>query len=220
MRVICLVNSVILANVVLLTSCVSQRAEPTQYSGFLGDYNELQKESSPTGKPVLRWVSPDFRLSEYNNIILEPIVYYPTIKPTTQIDRKLLDDVLSYTNNQLKNSTGQHLSLTNNVTPGTLIFRGAITAVNTSNESMQFYEVLPFAMLLAGVEIITGHRTQDTNVFFEGELIDATTQQVVIRVVRKAMGKQASNSNKKITFGMLKPTIDQIAEDAKLFAQR
>lgn len=219
MRVMNLINSVVLANVTFLAACTSHIPDSKQYSGFLDSYSELQEENSATGMPILRWVSPDFKLSEYDNIIIEPIVYYPQPTPTPQVDRELLNEVLNYTNNQMKKSTGQHISLSNKVTPRTLIFRGAISAVNTSNEGMQFYEVLPIAMVLAGIEVATGHRTQDTNIFFEGELLDATTQQPVIKIVRKGMGKQISNAQKKLTFDMFKPIIDKVAEDAKRFLQ-
>ncbi|QMM55135.1 DUF3313 domain-containing protein (plasmid) [Enterobacter sp. RHB15-C17] len=219
MRNFCLINCVLFGYITLLTGCTSHLTKPEQFSGFLDDYSQLQEVNSSTGKPILRWIDPNFRLSEYNNIIIQPITYYPAPKLTIQVDQNLLEDVLNYTNTQLKKSMGQHLSLDGKTKPNTLLFRGSITAVNTSNESMQFYEVLPFAMLLAGGEIITGHRTQDTNIFFEGEVIDVTTQKPVIRIVRKGMGKQVKNSNSKISFQMLKPVIDQVAEDAKIFVQ-
>jgi hypothetical protein len=38
-------------------------------------------------------------------------------------------------------------------------------------------------MVVAGTA--TGHRTMDTNLYFEGELIDAATNKPVLKVVRK-----------------------------------
>ncbi len=55
--------------------------------------------------------------------------------------------------------------------PRSLIFRGAITGVDTSKEGLQFYEVVPVALVVAGTQMATGHRTMDTRLYFEGELI-------------------------------------------------
>lgn len=76
-------------------------------------------------------------------------------------------------------------------TPGkrSLIFRGAITGVDSSKEGLQFYEVIPVAMIIAGTQAATGHRTMDTNLFFEGELIDAATKSRLSKWSVKAKGK-------------------------------
>ena len=77
-------------------------------------------------------------------------------------------------------------------TPGkhSLIFRGAITGVSSQKEGLQFYEVVPVALVVAGTQMATGHRTMDTHLFFEGELIDAATNKPVMKVVRKGEGKE------------------------------
>ncbi|EMJ8527146.1 DUF3313 domain-containing protein, partial [Klebsiella aerogenes] len=98
-----------------------------------------------------------------------------------------------------------------------LIFRGAITGVDTSKEGLQFYEVIPVAMIVAGTQAATGHRTMDTNLYFEGELIDAKTNKPVIKVVRKGEGKTLSNESTPLTADTLKQVIDDMAIDAVKF---
>lgn len=92
---------------------------------------------------------------------------------------------MNYTNTKLKTAIGQRKPIV--TTPGkhSLIFRGAITGVSSDKEGLQFYEVVPVALLVAGTQMATGHRTMDTHLFFEGELIDAATNKPVIKVVRK-----------------------------------
>ncbi|STL62235.1 putative lipoprotein [Escherichia coli] len=41
----------------------------------------------------------------------------------------------------------------------------------------------------------TGHRTMDTRLYFEGELIDAATNKPVIKVVRQGEGKDLNNES-------------------------
>lgn len=202
---------------IIVAGCAVKTVEPTQFSGFLNDYSALKATTSPTGKPVLRWVAPGFNPADYTHLIYNSVIFYPPPKPTPQISQSVLDEVLSYTNTQLMAAASRRMQLTDKPGPGTLIFRGAITAVSTSNEGMQIYEVLPVGMILAGGQIATGHRTQDTNVFFEGELIDAVTRQPVLRVVRKGMGKQVANSQQAVSLPMLAPVIDSLVADIGLF---
>ncbi len=61
--------------------------------------------------------------------------------------------------------------------------------MDSSKEGLQFYEVVPVAMIVAGTQAATGHRTMDTDLYFEAELIDASTNKPVIKVVRKGKEK-------------------------------
>lgn len=53
--------------------------------------------------------------------------------------------------------------------------------MDSSKEGLQFYEVIPVAMIVAGTRAATGHRTMDTDLYFEAEVIDASTNKPVIR---------------------------------------
>ncbi|CAH6636989.1 DUF3313 domain-containing protein [Pseudocitrobacter vendiensis] len=206
-----------LAGVIALSGCASKVAEPTQYSGFLKDYSNLQETTSATGKPTLRWVDPNYNPKNYDSIVYNPVTYYPTPKPSTQIGQKALDDIRNYTDQQIKQAVSQHKKIVTQPGPHSLIFRGAITAVNSSNEGLQFYEVVPVALVVAGTQMATGHRTMDTHLFFEGELIDAATNKPVVKVVRKGEGKDLNNENTPMTLQTLKQTIDDMAVDAVKF---
>lgn len=205
------------AGVLVLSGCASKVADPTQYSGFLKDYSGLKETTSATGKPTLRWVDPDYNPQNYDSIVYSSITYYPTPKPNTQIGQKALDDIRTYTDRQIKQAISQHKTLVATPGPRSLIFRGAITAVDASDEGLQFYEVVPVALVVAGTQMATGHRTMDTHLFFEGELIDAATNKPVVKVVRKGEGKDLNNENTPMTLQTLKQTIDDMAVDAVKF---
>jgi len=206
-----------LSGLLMLAGCASKVAQPDQYSGFLKDYSGLQQTTSASGKPTLRWVDPSYDESKYDSILWTPVTYYPTPKPTTQLGQKALNDIQAYTDSKLKAAVGQRKPIV--TTPGkhSLIFRGAITGVSSQKEGLQFYEVVPVALVVAGTEMATGHRTMDTHLFFEGELIDAATNKPVIKVVRKGEGKELNNENAPMTLATLKQVVDDMATDATMF---
>ncbi len=207
----------VMAGLLALAGCASKVTQPEQYSGFLKDYSNLQQTTSASGKPVLRWVDPSFDLNKYDSIVYHPVTYYPVAKPTSQVSQQTLDGLLTYTNTKLKAAAAQRKPLVTSPGAHSLIFRGAITGVDSSKQGLQFYEVIPVAMVIAGTQAATGHRTMDTHLYFEGELIDAQTNKPVIKVVRQGEGKSLSNANAPMTVDTLKQVIDNMATDATMF---
>ena len=206
MRTRVLLKVAALAGILALTGCAAKVAQPDQYSGFLKDYSSLKETTSASGKPELRWIDPNFNPANYDNIVYHPVTYYPVPKPTTQVGEKALQDILNYTNKELKQAISERKPL-------------ATTAGkrSSSKEGLQFYEVIPVAMIVAGTQAATGHRTMDTNLYFEAEVIDASTNKPVIKVVRKGEGKTLANENTPLTVDTLKQVIDDMAVDAVKF---
>ncbi|NDO82203.1 hypothetical protein CJP72_15935 [Citrobacter sp. NCU1] len=217
MRAQTLIKVAVLTGLLALSGCASKITQPEKYSGFLKDYSGLKETKSATGHPVLRWVDPGFKQSNYDNIVYNPITYYPVPKPSTQIGQQVLDKLLSYTNTKMKTALEQRKPLVATAGPRTLIFRGAITGVDTSKEGLQFYEVVPVALVVAGTQMATGHRDMDTHLYFEGELVDAATNKPVIKVVRQGEGKDLNNEKTQMTFEALKQVVDDMATDATMF---
>ena len=217
MRTHTLFKVAVLTGLLALSGCASKVTEPDKYSGFLKNYSDLKETKSATGQTVLRWVDQNYNESKYDNIVYNPVTYYPVPKPTTQVGQKVLDQLLTYTNTQLKSAISKRKPLVTTPGPRSLIFRGAITGVATSKEGLQFYEVIPVALLVAGTQMATGHRTMDTNLYFEGELIDAATNKPVVKVVRKGEGKDLNNESTPMAFETLKKVVDDMATDASMF---
>ena len=211
------VAALLAVSVLMLNGCTSHVADKQQYSGFLGDYSQLQPTESASGQPTLRWISPDYQSSQYKDVLYTPLVYYPAAHPTARISQQTLDEVLSYTDIQLKGAIATRRPLSNQATPHTLKVRAAITAVSAENEGVQFYEVVPVAAVVASTMAASGHRTQNSELFLEIEASDAVTGKPLIRVVRKAFGKTVSNSTTPITFEDLKPGINIMVRDTVSF---
>ncbi len=208
---------IILTGILGGTGCASKHTEVEKYSGFLSDYSGLNEAESVSGAPVLRWVSPTFESKNYDNVVLEPIVFYPDIMPTEQIDRNKLNDILSYANETLSVEMKKKLPVVDKAGPRSLIFRSAITAVETNQQNLQFYEVMPVSVLIAGTQMVTGYRTLDTTFYFEAQVIDAKTMKPMITVVRKGAGETLSNSHQQLTVREVKAIIDNLISDLTLF---
>ncbi|WP_342320582.1 DUF3313 domain-containing protein [Kosakonia sp. BYX6] len=217
MRTHALVSVAALSGLLALSGCTSKVTQPEKYSGFLKDYSGLQETQSATGKPVMRWVAPGFDPAKYDSIVYNPVTYYPVAKPTNQVNQQVLDGVLSYTNSKLKAAAASRKPLVTSPGQRSLIFRGAITGVDASKKGLQFYEVVPVAMVIAGTQMATGHRTMNTHLYFEGELIDAQTNAPVLKVVRQGEGKDLNNENAPVTVDALKQVVDDMATDATMF---
>lgn len=211
------VAALLAVSALLLSGCTSHVADKQHYSGFLADYSQLKPSESASGEPTLRWISPDYKSSQYQDVLYTPVVFYPAARPTARVSQQTLDQIRSYTDIQLKGAIATRLPLVNQASPHTLKVRVAITAVSAENEGVQFYEVVPIAAVVASTMAASGHRTQNSELFLEIEASDAVTGKPLIRVVRKAFGKTVSNSTTPITFDDLKPGIDTLVRDTVSF---
>ncbi|QGY28580.1 DUF3313 domain-containing protein [Pantoea cypripedii] len=202
----------------LAAGCTSHVTDTKQYSGFLGDYSQLTMAESASGKPTMRWISPDYHGAKYPNVVYTPIVYYPAAHPTQRISQQTLDQIRQYTDQKLKDGIAVHKTLVTQKGPGTMVVRGAITAVAGENEGVQFYEVIPVGAVIAGTMAATGHRTQNSALYLEMEAVDAQTGKPLIKVVRKAFGRTLPNSETPITLNDIRPGIDEMVRDAVSFS--
>lgn len=208
------VAAAVLAAGILLAGCSSKVAETTQYSGFLQDYSKLQKTTTPSGHEVLRWIAPDFNVSDYRGIYVQPVAFYPPAKPNARVSQATLDQVREYANSRLKAAIAQRATVLPNASgKRVLVANVAVTAIVAENEDLQFYEVVPVAAVIATTMAASGHRTQNAALFLEAKLIDQDTGKTVLAVVRKGYGKTVGNSTAPITFADVKKGIDDMIDD-------
>ena len=206
----------------LLGGCTSKVTEQDQYSGFLPNYNNLQEVTTTSGEKAMRWVSPSWNPNAYDTVAFMKLELYPTPKPNDRVDLRTLQELQNYMTSNARGVLGQKYRIVSSAKaapPGskTLVLWAAITGVTASNEGMQWYEVVPVAAVVGGVSAASGHRTQDTTLFLEAELVDASNNQVVAKVVRKVFGEQLSNTSQKITVNDFKAAINKLTADLQAF---
>ena len=206
----------------LLGGCTSQVTEREQYSGFLSNYNNLEEVTTATGEKSMRWVSPSWNPNAYDTIAFRTLEFYPAPKPNEQVNQQTLVELQDYMSRKAKIVLGQKYRRVSNAAAAPagsrpLILRAAITGVSASNEGMKWYEVMPIAAVVGATQAATGHRDQDTNIYFEAEFIDARTNQTMAKVVRKVFGSQLENESQRITTKDFKAAIDKLSTDLWTF---
>lgn len=216
---------VLLSSTLLIAGCASKVTTPDQYSGFLADYSQLQPATSPTGQPVMRWTAPGLNLNSYRHLLVESIAFHPQPSPTAQISDKTLSELEKYLSTQVKGAFSKRFqvhdlsSSQQAAVPAaqTLILRAAITGVSSQTEPLKAYEVIPIALVAAAAMSASGKRDQQTELFIEAELLDASTGKPVLQVVRKGYGKTLENKQEQVTMATLKSVVDGLVRDIERF---
>ena len=206
----------------VLGGCTSKITQKEQYSGFLPDYNSLQEVTTPSGGKAMRWVSPSWNANAYTTVVFKQLELYPAPQPNERVNRQTLDQLQAYMSDNAKNVLSQKYRVVSTFEPTVapsqiLVLRAAITGVTAFNEGMKWYEVLPVAAAIGATEAATGHRDQDTELYIEGELIDASSGQTMAKVVRKLLGEQVRNASQPITANNFKAAIKDMTNDMQLF---
>lgn len=198
---------------ITLAGCASKYVEPENYSGFLKDYKVLKEEKSPSGAPVMRWIKPGIDVSQFTSVYVEPSQLYPQPQASEKIPQSTLDGITKYYDQALQTQFSKALPLASGPGPGVLIVRPAITAVSASTKGLQPYEVIPIALIAAGVSTATGIRDQDTSIATEAAFLDGSNGTVVAQVVRKGAGTELENSSQVMTANDAKTLLDGWARD-------
>lgn len=203
-----------------LSGCANKYVDPDQYSGFLKDYSVLKEEKSPSGEAVMRWIDPDVNVSRYTGVYVEPSQFYPKPQPTAKISPQTLKGITDYYDQTLKNAFARELPLAEGPGPGILVVRPAITAVSAKTKGLRPYEVIPIALVAAGISAATGIRDQDTTLATEAAFLDSDDNKVVAEVVRKGAGADLDSSSQAVQANDFKAVLDVWATDiAKSFDQ-
>lgn len=200
----------------LLYGCSSNQVKPEEYSGFLGNYSQLTEQENPSGAKVMAWIDPSLNLTRYNSVYVEPTQYFPKPNPTEKLSQQTLDQISAYYTQVLKREFGQVLKVVDQPANDTLVVRAAITGVSSHTQSLHAYEVIPIALIAAGVSTATGIRDQDTVIATEAAFIDASNSKVVAEVVRKGTGHPLENSSQAMTAADVKGVLDGWGKDMRL----
>ena len=206
-----------LSATLLLVGCARQTPTPSQYSGFLSAYSQLQPAQSASGAPVMRWVSPDFKPENYRSVLVERPLFYPAPTPDAQVSQQTLDEIALYLQQAMRLELAGRLRIVEHPDTDTLVLRSAITAVNLSPEGLKVYEVVPVALLAAAASTAAGTRDLNTEIYVELEVIEARNSQPMARVVRKGHGLQLENDSTQLRLKDIKPALDVWAKDARSF---
>lgn len=208
--------------VMLLGGCASKVTQPDQYSGFIPSYADLRHTTSASGQPVLRWVADGFSPGDYDTIVFEQLELYPAPRPDDRVNLETLQELQTFTSTNIRDELEQKYDIVANASDvsgssRTLILHAAITGVTATDEAMQWYEALPVTAVAGAASRAAGYRDQNTELFLETYLIDASTGKPVIKMVRKVGGKTLKDSHQPITTDDFKSAIKTLMTDLHAF---
>lgn len=184
-------------------------SSPPLYSGFLQDYSKLKKITDSHGNELLRWVDSSIKERGYKKFLVKDVVFYPEAKPTKQVSNEMLEEIRQYMESNLRERLSSLDLLADASGDGVLEIRTAITAVDVKPEGLKFWEIVPFALIRAGIQTASGRRDHDVRLFLESEALDSQTQQIMLQSVREGTGLQLDNDSEPLTLAQLKPKMDQ-----------
>jgi len=206
----------------LLGGCTSRLTEKERYSGFLPNYNDLQEVTTPSGEKAMRWVTSSWNPNAYDTVAFKRLELYPAPQPNERVNRQTLDQLQAYLTDNAKSVLSQKYRVVPNLQSApagsrVLVVRAAVTGVSATNEGMKWYEVLPVTAAIGATQAATGHRDQDTELYIEAEMIDASNGQTVAKVVRKVLGEQVKNASQQVTANDFKAAIKKLGGDMQAF---
>lgn len=196
-------TSVLLFLGAMLIGCASQTVEPI-YSGFLAQYySQMQPATSPSGEPVMRWISPEFKKDSYHQVMISPSQFYPEPKTSDKLYTETLTQVLSYLDTDLNQAVSVvipvvHSASLNATLNSTLRMQVAISGITATEKGLQIFK-------------------DQTVINVEYKITDAVTGEVLAAGVRKGFGKPLSSTASAITLDDLTPAMDQWSQDAASF---
>lgn len=203
-----------------LAGCAGKYAETEKYSGYLKDYSRAQPDKSVSGIPVFRWISSDFKTSDYDSVYILPVTFWPDIPISDQLQEEKLQSILDYTNQRLRQALIAAVPVVDKPGPRTLTLRSAITAVDVQKQGLNIWEVMPVSALIAGTQYFTGYRTLDVTFYFEVEVSDSLTHKPLITTIRRTQSATLSNSYKQLTIEEAREAIDKLARDFSLYSKK
>jgi hypothetical protein len=201
----------------LLSSCTGQPEKPdkTKFSGYLTEkyYEGLTRADTPSGQAAYRYIAPDFKASNYNRAMIDPVVIFPEPKPTEQVSEKTITTLQTKMTNLISNSFSRVLPLTKSSAKGVLRVQTAITGVDVSNKDLEGYEYIPIALIVSGVSYALGARDQEVNLYLETRITDSVTHKVLAVGVRQISGEDLENAKTRLEANQLNEGLKKAGED-------
>lgn len=193
--------------VAAMTAAVAMSAVAAEeHSGFLGDYSQLAKEKDAAGEDVLRYVSPKIKPGDYQKLLIDPIQFYPAPKPTDKVGDQALTDIRNYMDKALRAGLGSKLPLASEPGPGVLRVRPAITAVDTKNQGLKPYELLPVGFIIS--RGVVG-KAKEATIELEVEVVDSATGERLAALVRKGVGAKIEDKDGQLSLPHIRPVLDK-----------
>lgn len=170
---------------VLLAACSGGGLSDAQKSGFLtsSEYNRLQSVGSPApGVNVYRYVSPDFKRSDWKGVMIDPVVLYQTALKA-EGKKGLTDETIYQTrmiiDKELREKAGQRFNVVDKPGPNVARLSVAITGAEVEGDGFKPWNVVPISAVLFAAQKATGLDSKTPILVVEAKMRDSVTGKVL-----------------------------------------
>ena len=203
---------------ICLTACTAtekdtNQAPKTNYSGFLSDYSQLKKVDVGDDSDLLRFFDRKIKENGYENIMLDPVTFYPAPKASETISNKALTNIGAYFNNTVLNVAKESGKLVETAGAKTMRVKMAITSIDVTDSKLSAYQYVPIAFLVTAAS--GGLSEMDVKFQIETELTDSLTGEVLGAAIKQGFGEKLDDSEQALTLDNVKPLIDNWATAMK-----
>jgi len=203
-----MITSTVLAAAILMSGCANKEMEEQQ-SGFLKSYEGLEEDKKFEG--TLTRVTPGADFNKYQNIIVAPIQILSGISEDakTPQQKKLIQDMSDYLTEGYKEAfrTDTAFNVVETKGPGTILFEGAISAVEVHHDDLEWYQLIPISLAVTGVARAT-FVDGKARILGEGRLSDSQTGEVLVRAVSLQKGQPVTTDKDHLEFKDVQPGLD------------
>ncbi len=199
----------------LVVGCAGNAPTKQDYSGYLGNYQDLKEVEGPDGEKFLRYANPLFTPANYHAVMIEKVEFYPRPVPTEQLSQETIDQIGSYLTNALHQKIGEKVQVVDRPGPGVAKLKVAITGVAGEKEGLKPYQIIPVAFVMTMASRGVSGTPEEAKLVVEAKATDSSSGATLMKVVRVGTGEgleKNTGGERVISLESVKPLIDRWAE--------
>ena len=147
-------------------------------SGYLDATVEakLMKTRLASGRHVDRWVGYDMNGKNYQSVMVDRVIYYPSPQPGPQVSSSTLDAIADYLTQTLRDDLDRAgVNVLDKAGPGVLRVQPAFTTVTVEKEGMSAADIIPIHLLFTAAKHASGSAGFETRALLEVRITDSVS---------------------------------------------
>lgn len=180
---------------VVLAGCVSNEVVRAPQSGFLSpvEYGRLKNAGSPApGTTLYRYVSPDFKRSDYKALLIDPVLLHEgALKDEGKngLNDDTVRQVRALIDTELKTRAAQRIAVVSQPGAGVAQVTVALTGAQVEGDGFKPRNVVPVSAVLLAAQKATGTDSKTPSMVVEARVRDSVSGKVLSESVYVVQGE-------------------------------
>jgi len=167
--------------------------DPQLESGYLDGYNRLQPVESPEeGVSVYRYKNPNVNMSQYNAVIIEPVVIYQTADADAAgngLTPEVLFKVRQQITQNIRADVAKRAKVVTEPGPGVANVSIAITGAQTLTDGFKPTDLIPVRAVLTVASKATGLDEKNAMLVIEAKVNDSQSGELIGQALYTVSGE-------------------------------